>query len=81
MKRAELYLWSVLHSLEDVNDCILSDLASQGALDLSIADPERRRADMEAAVGAWAARTDLGPSTVYISTLRSEVREPRLIPV
>ena len=75
MNRTQLYLWSVLHSLEHVNESVLSDLAGQGALDLSIADPEQRKADMEAAVGTWAERPDLPASSIYIASLRDEFRE------
>lgn len=71
MKRAKLYLWSVLHSLEQVDDCVLSGLADQAAAAIPIADPELRRSDMEAALGAWADRTDLPNSSSYISSLRN----------
>ena len=76
----------MLHSLEHVSESGLSNLATQGTQDSSIADPQQRRADMVAAVGTWAERPDLPPSSVYISNLRDQFREhsiPRmsLIPV
>ena len=75
MNRAKLYLWSVLHSLDHVNDSVLSDAAGQAANDLFIADPELRRSDMAAAIGAWAERSDLPDSSTYIAGLRNEVRD------
>jgi hypothetical protein len=80
MKRAQLYLWSVLHSVEHVNERVLSDLAGEAAGTLPIADPELRKADMKAAVGAWADRDDLPDSGIYISNLRNELREHWPIP-
>lgn len=81
MNRAQLYLWSVLHSLEHINDSVLSDLAGQAAVDLSIADPEMRKSDMQAAVGAWAKRMDLPDSRIYVANLRDESAANRLLPV
>ncbi len=78
MKRAQLYLWSVLHSGERLDGSVLPDVAGKLAIDLPIADREQRRADMEAAVGAWAERIDIPPSSLYISRLRTDAREPRL---
>ena len=75
MKRAQLYLWSLLQSVEQMDDRVFSDLADQAVGGLPIADPELRKSDMLAAVGAWAERTDLPDSVTYISNLRNEVRE------
>ena len=80
MNRAKLYLWSVLHSLEHVNDSVLFDVAGQAANDLFIADPELRKSDMTAAVGAWAERSDLPDSIIYIANLRNEVRDHTQVP-
>ena len=80
MKRAQLYLWSVLHSLDCVSERALSELAGQAAAELPIADPNQRKSDMEAAVGAWADRSDLPDSASYVANLRDEVREHSLIP-
>ena len=80
MKRAQLYLWSLLHSVEQVDDRVLAELAGQVAGGLPIADKEQKRSDMEAAVGAWAERGDLPDSMTYISNLRNEVREHELTP-
>jgi hypothetical protein len=79
MNRAKLYLWSVLHSLEHVNDSVLIDVAGQAANDLSIGDPELRKSDMNAAIGAWAERSDLPDSGTYIANLRNEVRDHNLV--
>ena len=81
MNRAQLYLWSVLHSLEHVDDRVISNLADQAAADLPIGDLERRRRDMEAPLGAWADRTDLPDSVSYISSLRDHARSERPVGV
>ena len=75
MNRAKLYLWSVLHSLEHVDDSVLFDAAGEAANDLFIADPELRKSDMKAAIGAWAERSDLPDSGTYMANLRNEVRD------
>jgi hypothetical protein len=80
MKRAQLYLWSLLHSVDQIDDRVLSELAGQVAGELPIADKEQKRLDMEVAVGAWAERDDLPDSLTYISNLRNEVREHKLTP-
>jgi hypothetical protein len=81
MNRARLYLWSLLHSLEHVDEGVLSELADEAAADLSIANPELRRGDMEAAVGAWAGRTDVPDSVSYVSGLRNDARSERTVGV
>ncbi len=80
MNRAQLFLWSLLHSDEHVDDGVLAELADQGASHLSLADKEQRRSDMEAAVGVWAARFELPDSRTYIEKLRNEVRGDKLVP-
>ena len=80
MNRANLYLWSLLHSLEPVNDSVLFDGAGQAANELFIADPELRRSDMAAAIGAWAERSDLPDSSTYIASLRNEARDYKSVP-
>jgi len=79
MNRAKLYLWSVLHSLGHANDGVLFDAAGQAANDLFIADPKLRKSDMNAAIGAWAERSDLPDSGIYIRNLRNEVRDHKLV--
>jgi hypothetical protein len=81
MNRARLYLWSLLHSLEHVNEGVLSELADEATADLPIANPELRRRDMEAAVGAWAERTDLPDSLSYVSAMRNDARSGKAVAV
>ena len=83
MKRAQLYLWSVLHSVEHMDSGVLSDLADRAdraAGSLPMADPELRRSDMLAAVGVWADRSDLADTFTYIANLRDKDREHKLVP-
>jgi hypothetical protein len=80
MKRAQLYLWSVLNSVERLDEGILSELGDQAANHLPIADKKQRQADMNAAVGTWAERPDLPDSATYVSALRDEIRAAMLIP-
>ena len=79
MHRAQLYLWSLLHSCEHVDSRVLSELANQAARHLSVADREQRRSDMKSAVGIWAERTDLPDAATYLANLRDEVRSERLV--
>jgi hypothetical protein len=80
MNRAQLYLWSVLHSREQVDEGVIAELANQAESHLSIADKKQRRSDLQAAVGAWSERTDLPDSDTYLSNLRDEARSERLLP-
>jgi len=70
MKGPTLYLWSVLQTVEDVDESELYHISGRAAGDLPIADPQLRVSDILAAVGAWAERTDLPDSATYISNLR-----------
>ena len=70
MKRAQLYLSSVLRTAEHVDARVLSDLADQTVNDPSAAEMELRRLDMKAAAGAWKDRSDLPDSSTYIANLR-----------
>lgn len=72
MKRAQLYLSSVLRTAEHVDACVLSDLADQAVSDPLTAEMELRRLDMKAAPGAWKDRSDLPDSSTYIANLRSD---------
>lgn len=80
MKRAQFYLWTVLHDGEDPGDAAISELATQAACELEINDPAQRRFDMEAAIGLWAERTDLPDTETYLRDLREDDRAERLMP-
>jgi hypothetical protein len=74
MNRAQLYLWSLLQSVDQMDERILSELAGKASEDLPIADPEQRKSDMDDAIGAWRKRPDLPDSRWYIAALRNEIR-------
>jgi hypothetical protein len=76
MKRAHLYLSSVLCTAEHVNARVLSELADLAAHDPSTAEIELRRLDMQAAGGAWRERSDLPDSSTYIANLRMDGDRP-----
>ena len=80
MNRAQLYLWSVLQAREHRGDDLVSDLDSQLVRDLDIADLTQRRSDMEAAIGLWAERGDIGNTEDYLRDLREDHRAEGLQP-
>jgi hypothetical protein len=80
MNRAQLYLRSLLQADEQAGDSVFSDVAGLAAGLWPTANKELRKSDMEAAVGAWASRTDLPDSITYIANLRNEAREVRPVP-
>ncbi len=80
MKRAQLYLWSVLHSNQRLDDLALLDLAGDGARELSIADSRQRKIDLGAAVGVWAERNELADTASYIGKLRDDSRVLKQMP-
>ncbi len=80
MNRAQLYLQSLLQTGEQASEGPFSGVAGLAAAVWPTADKELRKSDMEAAVGAWASRTDLPDSITYIAGLRDEVRDVRPVP-
>lgn len=78
MKRAQLYLSSVLRTAEHVDPRVLSDLADQAGEEPSMAEIELRRSDMKAAAGAWKERSDLPDSSTYIANLRMDTERHNL---
>jgi hypothetical protein len=74
MKRAQFYLWTVLHERAGLDEAALSELAGQAADELETNDPAVRRSDMETAVGLWAERADLPDTASYILNLREDSR-------
>jgi|HubBroStandDraft_6_1064221.scaffolds.fasta_scaffold3139241_1 hypothetical protein len=80
MNRAQLFLQSLLQTGEQESEGPFSCVAGLAAGVWPTADKELRKSDMEAAVGAWALRTDLPDSITYIAGLRDEVRDVRPVP-
>lgn len=74
MNQAELFLWSVLHGREELDQPALMRLVARVSAGLHSLDPEQRRSDMQAAVGLWASRSDLPDAQTYISRLREDAR-------
>ena len=80
MNRAQLYLSSLPQADEQASENVFSDVAGLAAGVWPTADKELRKSDMEAALGAWASRSDLPESRTYIANLRNEVRDAKPVP-
>lgn len=74
MDRAQFYLWSAKHGGSG-EFADLPEVASKW----SIGDRLLRKADMEAAIAAWAGRTDLPDSKTYVASLRNVQRKYKLV--
>ena len=81
MNRARLYFWSVLHARRREADISPSDVDGQSVRDLYFGDQRERQAEMEAAIGVWAERSELSDVEDYLRTLREDDRIERLLPV
>jgi hypothetical protein len=80
MNRANLYFWSTLHARQHGEDVSPSDVADQTLRDLYFADRAERQAEMEAAIGLWAERSELSDAENYLRILREDDRSARLLP-
>jgi hypothetical protein len=81
MNRANLYFWSVLHGRQHEGVVSPSDIDDQTMRDLYFADRAERQAEMEAAIGVWAERSELSHVEDYLRTLREDDRTERLLPI
>lgn len=78
MNRAQLYLWSVLHSCEHRGVVSLFDLDNQAMRGRFFSDTQERQAGMEGAIGLWAERFELSDVEGYLRNLRADNRTERL---
>lgn len=80
MNRANLYFWSTLHERQHEGDLSPSEVDDQTMRDLYFADRAVRLAEMAAAIGLWAERSELSDVKNYLRILREDDRSARLLP-
>ncbi len=82
MKRTQLYLnedvWKVLHIRSRQQGTSISDLVRQAVREKYGQSPVGRRQAMQAFVGLWKDRDDMGDSTAYVRRLRKGKRLGRI---
>jgi hypothetical protein len=83
MRRTQLLLdddlWKTLHVQADERGTTVSELARQ-ALREKYSDPAARRSEaMEAVIGIWKDRDDIGPTEGYIRQLRKGSRRRQML--
>jgi predicted DNA-binding ribbon-helix-helix protein len=82
VRRTQLYLdddlWQALHARARREDTTISDLVRQAARERYLGSSTVRNSAMQAAVGIWKDRADIGDTKVYIRDLRRGVRLKRL---
>ena len=78
MRRTQLYLdddlWAVLHERARFEKTTVSELARRAIKEKYLGDHDKRAAAMDAVVGMWKDRTDIGDSTEYVRNLRKSKR-------
>lgn len=74
MKRIQLYLdedlWQELRIQAKQSRSTVSELVRQAVRDTFVRSPARRKQAMQAVIGLWRDRTDVGDSTKYVRKLR-----------
>jgi hypothetical protein len=82
VKRTQLYLdddlWDALHARARIQKTTISDLVREAAREKYMADFDARRRAMEAFVGIWKDREDIGDPDEYVRKLRHDTRLKRL---
>jgi hypothetical protein len=82
MKRTQLYLdddlWNALHSQARREKTTVSDLVRRAARERYLSGREERARAMQAVIGIWKDRSDIGDAEDYVRTLRRGNRLDRL---
>ena len=82
MRRTQLYLdddlWQALHALARREDTTISDLVRQAVRERYLGSLTTRKRAMQAAVGIWKDRADIGETKTYVRNLRRGTRLKRL---
>lgn len=82
VRRTQLYLdedlWQVLHARARREDTTVSDLVRQAVRERYLGSLASRKAAMQAAVGIWKDRADIGDTEDYVRGLRGGTRLKRL---
>jgi Arc/MetJ family transcription regulator len=83
MRRTQLYLdddlWTVLRLQARIEKTTVSELVRRAVRERYSVDREKRKQAMEAVIGIWKDRTDIGDSTEYVRKLRRGKRLKRLM--
>jgi Arc/MetJ family transcription regulator len=82
MRRTQLYLdddlWTVLRLQARIEKTTISELVRRAVRERYSVDREKRKRAMEAVIGIWKDRTDIGDSTEYVRKLRRDTRLERV---
>jgi Arc/MetJ family transcription regulator len=82
MRRTQLYLdddlWTVLRLQARIEKTTISELVRRAVREHYSVDREKRKRAMEAVIGIWKDRTDIGDSTEYVRKLRRDTRLERV---
>jgi hypothetical protein len=82
VRRTQLYLdddlWETLHSRARQEDTTISDLVRQAVRERYLGSLTARKTAMEAVVGIWKDRADIGDVKAYVRSLRRGTRLKRL---
>lgn len=82
MRRTQLYLdddlWAALHSRARQEDTTISDLVRKAVRERYLGSLAARKTAMQAVVGIWKDRTDIGDTKAYVRNLRRGTRLKRL---
>ena len=82
MRRTQLYLdddlWEALHVRAQVSGTTISELVREAVRERYLGSLEARQKAMQAVVGLWKDRRDIGDSTAHVRGLRRGTRLNRL---
>jgi predicted transcriptional regulator len=82
MRRTQLYLdddlWQALHSRARQEDTTISELVRQAVRERYLGSLAARKTAMQAVVGLWKDRSDIGDTRAYVRGLRRGTRLKRL---
>jgi plasmid stability protein len=82
VKRTQLYLdddlWQALHVRARRDDTTISDLVRQAVRERYLGSLTVRKSAMQAAVGIWKDRNEIGDTNTYVRNLRRGSRLKRL---
>jgi hypothetical protein len=82
MRRTQLYLdddlWKALHARARSEQTTISDLVRQAIRERYLGSLTARKAAMQAVVGIWKDRSEIGDTKAYIRGLRRGTRLKRL---
>ena len=82
MRRTQLYLdedlWKLLHTIAVQSKVTISDLVRTAIREKYNQNALRRKEAMEAVIGLWKDRTDIGDTEAYVRKLRRDNRLERL---